>query len=89
MTVKFNDAEGLSSADFGFLGASKTAFDGKQRAAKSISGFTNAVANNNEVKVAVMVYPKAQLADIYLNDNLVIKNHTAKNFRNIHKFLLY
>ncbi|MBR5518658.1 MAG: hypothetical protein IKV86_06505 [Clostridia bacterium] len=76
MTVKFNDAEGLSSADFGFLGASKTAFDGKQRAAKSISGFTNAVANNNEVKVAVMVYPKAQLADIYLNDNLVIKNHS-------------
>ena len=76
MTVKFNDAESFSSADFGFLGAVGTTFEGKQRVAKTIPGFTDAAADGKEVKVGVMVYPKAELADIYINDNLILGNHS-------------
>lgn len=75
MDLKFNSAEGYSSADFGFIGSTEFGFAGKQRAYVSVTGFKGLAQSSNKLRFTAVIYPKANVADLYLNGSLAKENH--------------
>jgi len=76
MDIKFNSAKGYSSADFGFIGSAGLEISGKQRAFVGVTGFKGLAQSGNKLRFTAVVYPKANVADLYLNGSLVKGNHS-------------
>ena len=76
MDIKFNSAKGYSSADFGFIGSTGLEISGKQRAFVGVTGFKGLAQSGNKLRFTAVIYPKANVADIYLNGSLAKGNHS-------------
>lgn len=74
--VQFEDADSLSGVDFAFTKGNS------QKVAKTISNFSDVMTNakaGNVITLSVVVYPKANLADIYVDGNLCVENHSLES----------